>query len=90
MSSSRKLAVPKVATYRILTQLGEYRGWFEGAGAGRRGACSGLSTPCMSMQNLAVVVQGCRRAGFRILYSRKVGFLRHQFSVLRTYQTVFL
>src|SRR5215218_5890464 len=57
MSSSRKLAVPKVATYRILTQLGEYRGWFEGAGAGRRGACSGLSTPCMSMQNLAVVVR---------------------------------
>jgi hypothetical protein len=28
MSSSRKPAVPQVATYRILTQLGEYRGWF--------------------------------------------------------------
>ena len=27
-SSSRKPAVPKVATYRILTQLGEYRGLF--------------------------------------------------------------
>ena len=32
-SSSRKPAVPKVATYRILTQLGEYRGWFGGVGA---------------------------------------------------------
>src|SRR5215216_5190722 len=53
-SSSRKPAVPKVATYRILTQVGEYRGCFWGAGGERRGACSGLSTPCMSMQNLGV------------------------------------
>jgi hypothetical protein len=27
-SSSRKPAVPKVATYRILTQLGEYLGLY--------------------------------------------------------------
>src|SRR5215207_595755 len=28
-------------------------------------ACSGLSTPCMSMQSLAILMQGCRQAGFR-------------------------
>src|SRR5215207_7212047 len=53
-SSSRKPAVSKVATYRITSNPGEYLGRSEGAAAGRRGACSGLSTPCMSMQNLAV------------------------------------
>src|SRR5215216_5613495 len=35
-SSSRKPAVSKVATYRILTQLSEYLGLNCGAGAGRR------------------------------------------------------
>jgi|SRR5215211_2547293 len=62
-SSSRKPAVPKVATYRILTQLiltqlREYRRLAGGAGAGRRGACSGLSTPCMRMHNLAGADRG--------------------------------
>src|SRR5829696_3758202 len=55
-SSSRKPAEPKVATYRITSHPGEYRAWFWGRRAGRRGACSGLSTPCMSRQDLAVVV----------------------------------
>ena len=50
MSSSRKPAVPKVSTYRILTQVGEYLAPGNDPGAGRRGACSGLSTPGMSMQ----------------------------------------
>src|SRR5215212_6151174 len=53
-SSSRNPAVPMVATYRILTQVGEYRVRYLGTGAGPRGACSGLSTSCMSMQNLAI------------------------------------
>src|SRR5215212_1558411 len=44
-----------------------------GADAGRRGACSGLSTPCMSMQYLAVVVPGRRRAGARRTPSRSTG-----------------
>src|SRR5215213_2110917 len=37
-SSSRKPAVPKVATHRILTQLREYLDINGGAGAGRMGA----------------------------------------------------
>ena len=37
-SSSRKPAVPKVATYRILTQIGEYLGLSEDAVAERMGA----------------------------------------------------
>src|SRR5215203_6867197 len=35
----------------------EYWGRYEGTSARHRGACSGLSTPCMSMQDIAVVVQ---------------------------------
>jgi hypothetical protein len=37
-SSSRKPAVPKVATYRILTQVGEYLASGNDPGAGRRAA----------------------------------------------------
>jgi hypothetical protein len=57
-NSSRKPTVPKVATYRITSHAGEYLGVGGGDGPGPRGACSGLSTPCIRMQNSAVVVPG--------------------------------
>ena len=60
--SARKPAVPKVATQRILTQQREYLVLNSGTGAGRRGACSGLSIPCMSMHNPTVVVQRHRKS----------------------------
>src|SRR5215208_3260286 len=62
-SNSRKPAVPKVATHRILTQVGEYPVQIGPPVAGCMRACSELSTPCMNMQTLVVVVRGIKRAG---------------------------